>query len=87
MSSVSILEKVQQVVATALDRDPASIEEGHSFRSDLGADSLDSVEIIMAIEDEFGIEFDEDSARQIDTIGQLVRHIEEALAQNIDQPA
>ncbi|KVD29901.1 acyl carrier protein [Burkholderia ubonensis] len=87
MSNQSILEKVQIIVAHALDVAATDVSPGKSFRRDFKADSLDSVEIIMAIEDEFGIEFDQDTAARIDTVGELVAAIEQVQAQKCDVSA
>jgi acyl carrier protein len=84
MSKQTILERTQTLIAEALDLKAAQITPGQSFRHDLKADSLDSVEIIMGIEEEFGVEFDEDTAANIDTVGDLVTAIENALAQKCD---
>ncbi|MFC0397411.1 acyl carrier protein [Paraburkholderia rhizosphaerae] len=81
MSQQNVLEKVQYLIAEALDLKPAEIHAEQSFRGDLRADSLDSVEIIMSIEEAFGVEFDEDSAAKVETVGDVVAYIERALAQ------
>jgi acyl carrier protein len=80
MANEIILEKVQTIIAGALDLVRSEISLEKSFRHDLKADSLDSVEIIMAIEDEFGVQFDEDTASSIDTVGQLIEAIERVQA-------
>jgi len=56
MPKQAILERTQNLIAGALDLSAAEITPGQSFRRDLKADSLDSVEIIMSIEEEFGVE-------------------------------
>jgi acyl carrier protein len=81
VSKESVLERVQNLIANALDLKPSEILPEQSFRSDLGADSLDSVEIIMAIEDEFGVQFEQDAAAKIETVGDLIMNIETALSQ------
>jgi acyl carrier protein len=87
MSKQTTLERTQALIAEALDLNAAQILPEQFFRDDLKADSLDSVEIIMGIEDEFGVEFGEETAAQIDTVGDLVTAIENALAQKCDAPA
>jgi acyl carrier protein len=86
MQKQAILERTQILIAGALDLSAAEITLEQSFRRDLKADSLDSVEIIMGIEEEFGVEFDEDTAGSIDTVGDLVTAIENALTQKCDAP-
>lgn len=66
-------EKVAKLLAEHLDVDPSTIKENLKF-GDLGIDSLDTVEILMSLEDEFGIEFDVSEATQ--TIGDLVKYID-----------
>lgn len=87
MSQQAVLEKVQHLIAEALDLKAAEIHAGQTFRADLRADSLDSVEIIMSIEEAFGVEFDEDSAAEVETVGDVIAYIERALAQKNAVPA
>jgi acyl carrier protein len=87
MANEIIVEKAQTLIADALDLAASDISLEKSFRRDLKADSLDSVEIIMAIEDEFGVQFDEDTASSIDTVGQLIEAIERVQASKTNVPA
>jgi acyl carrier protein len=75
MDEAAILEKIREVVADKLDADPNDVVEGASFVDDLGADSLDVVELIMGLEDEFGIEISDEQAEGIRTVGDAVRFI------------
>jgi acyl carrier protein len=75
MDEAAILEKIREVVADKLDADPNDVVEGASFVDDLGADSLDVVELIMGLEDEFGIEISDEEAEKIRTVGDAVRFI------------
>ncbi len=75
MEEQAIFEKIKDVVADKLDTDPTDITEDASFVDDLGADSLDVVELIMGLEDEFGIEISDDEAENIRTVGDAVRFI------------
>lgn len=75
MDEGQVLAKIKEVVADKLDADPADIIESASFVDDLGADSLDVVELIMALEDEFGLEISDEQAEGIRTVGDAVRFI------------
>ncbi len=68
-------EKVKKVVAEQMGVDEASISKDTSFVDDLGADSLDVVELIMALEEEFDMEFSDGEAEDIKTIGDVVEYI------------
>ncbi|MBR5478749.1 MAG: acyl carrier protein [Clostridia bacterium] len=73
------LEKVQAIIADQLDIDTDKITNETSLSEDLGADSLDIVEMIMSIEDEFGIEIDDDDAKGFKTIADLIAYIDAKL--------
>lgn len=72
-----IADKVKKIVVEHLDADEGKVVEGASFIDDLGADSLDTVELVMAFEEEFGIEIPDDAAEKIMTVGDAVKFIEE----------
>jgi acyl carrier protein len=76
MDQQAILDKIKEVVADKLDADPSDVVEGASFVDDLGADSLDVVELIMGLEDEFDIEISDEEAEGIQTVGDAIRFIE-----------
>ncbi|MEM8778459.1 MAG: acyl carrier protein [Cyanobacteria bacterium P01_G01_bin.49] len=73
-----LFEKVKAIVAEQLEVKPEEITPESSFANDLGADSLDTVELVMALEEEFSIEIPDEVAEQIDTVGKAVDHIDEA---------
>lgn len=74
------LERVRKIVIDHLDADPEKVTEKASFIDDLGADSLDNVELIMAFEEEFDVEIPDDAAENALTVGDAVRLIDEKLA-------
>jgi acyl carrier protein len=74
------LERVRKIVIDHLDADPDKVTEKASFIDDLGADSLDNVELVMAFEEEFDVEIPDDAAEHIQTVGDAVKFIDEKLA-------
>ncbi len=76
MSDVS--DRVKKIVVEHLGVDEAKVSDGASFIDDLGADSLDTVELVMAFEEEFGIEIPDDAAETIQSFGDAVKFITEA---------
>ena len=73
----SVLDRVVQVTAKTLQRDPSEIEPEHSFTVDLGAESVQSIELVAMFEEEFGIEMDEDAALSVQTVGDAAEFIEQ----------
>lgn len=73
-------ERVKKIVAEHLNVEPEKITEEAKFIEDLGADSLDTVELVMAFEEEFGIEIPDDAAESITTFGDAVKYIDKANA-------
>jgi len=69
------LEKVKAIVVEHLGVENDKVTESASFIEDLGADSLDTVELVMAFEEEFGIEIPDDAAESIQTVGDAVNFI------------
>lgn len=72
-----IFEKVKKIIVDHLGSEEAKVVEAASFIDDLGADSLDQVELVMAFEEEFGIEIPDDAAEHITTVGSAVKYIAE----------
>ncbi len=72
-----MLEKVKEIVSENLGVDSAQITEASSFKDDLGADSLDLFEMVMALEDEYEIEIPTEDLEQIATVGDVVNYINE----------
>ena len=73
---MSTFDKVKEVIIDKLGVDESAITEEAHFVNDLGADSLDTVELIMEFEEEFGIEIPDDDAEKITTVGSAVEYIE-----------
>ena len=71
-----MFEKVKSVLAQQFELDPESITMDTNLIDDLGADSLDVVELIMSLEDEFGIAFSDNDAAQLYTVGRIVDYLE-----------
>ena len=72
-----VFEKIKEIIVDELGIDEAKVTMDARFREDLGADSLDAVEIIMQIEEEFGVEINEDVIQNMKVIGDIVKYIEE----------
>jgi acyl carrier protein len=73
-------ERVKKIVVEHLGVDAEKVTEAASFIDDLGADSLDTVELVMAFEEEFGVEIPDDAAETILTVGDAVKYIDKASA-------
>ena len=71
-------DRVKKIVVEHLGVEEDKVTENASFIDDLGADSLDTVELVMAFEEEFGIEIPDDAAENIQTVGDAVKFIKEA---------
>ena len=71
-------ERVKKIVVEHLGVEPDKVTDSASFIDDLGADSLDTVELVMAFEEEFGIEIPDDAAESIVTVGDAVKYIEKS---------
>ena len=72
----SVEEKVKQIVVDQLGVDPAEVTATASFAQDLGADSLDAVELIMAFEEAFDVSIPDEQAQNILTVGQAIEYLE-----------
>lgn len=73
----SIDEKVKQIVAEQLGVEEGQVTNEASFMDDLGADSLDTVELVMALEEEFDIEISDEDAEKIQTVQDAINYINE----------
>ena len=72
----NVLERVKKVIVDQLSVEESQVVETASFTTDLGADSLDTVELVMAFEEEFGIEIPDEEAEKIQTVKDAVDYIE-----------
>jgi len=73
---VALFEKVRDVIVRELSVAEGKVTEEATFDGDLSADSLDVVELVMALEDEFDVEIPEEDAEKIRTVGDAVRYLE-----------
>jgi acyl carrier protein len=76
---MSNFEKVQEIVAEKLGIEKSKITMEASFIDDLGADSLDTVELIMKMEEDFGIEIPDEEAEKLKTVGSVVEYLDAKL--------
>ncbi len=72
-------EKVKKIIVDRLGVDESEVTMEASFVDDLGADSLDTLELVMALEEEFGIEIPDEDAEKIATVGDAIKYIQEKL--------
>lgn len=73
---MDVFETVKKAIVDELSVDPSKVTLDSKLKEDLGADSIDAVQIIMDLEDAFGIEIDEDNAGAMETVGDVVKSIE-----------
>jgi acyl carrier protein len=74
-----VADRVKKVTGRVLGCDPAALTDKTSFAGDLGAESLDSIKLVVAFEEEFGIEMDEDAALKVQTVGKAVEFIRQTI--------
>jgi len=76
MSDKSIEEKVRDIIVEQLSVNAEQVNPDAKFIEDLGADSLDTVELVMAFEEEFSIEVPDEEAEKLQTVGDVIRYVE-----------
>jgi acyl carrier protein len=74
--NMSVEERVKKIVVDQLGVEESQVTKEAKFVDDLGADSLDTVELVMALEEEFGLEIPDEEAEKISTVGQAIGYIE-----------
>lgn len=72
---MAVAERVKEIIVEQLGVDPEEVTMEASFVNDLGADSLDTVELVMALEEEFNIEIPDEEAEKLDTVGKAIDYI------------
>ena len=75
-----VAEKVKSIVAEQLGVKTEEVKDEAKFIDDLGADSLDTVELVMALEEEFGAEIPDEDAEKLTTVGEAIKYIEDKSA-------
>ncbi len=76
MSEVNIEDKVKEIIVEQLGVNPEQVTREAKFIEDLGADSLDTVELVMAFEEEFSVEVPDEEAEKLQTVGDVITYIE-----------
>jgi acyl carrier protein len=77
MAEKSVADRVKDIIVEQLGVNPDQVTPEAKFIEDLGADSLDTVELVMAFEEEFGAEIPDEDAEKLQTVGDVVKYIEE----------
>ena len=72
-----MLERMKEIIAEQLNTDAAAITEESSFKDDLGADSLDLFEMVMALEDEYSVEIPAEDLQNLLTVGDVMKYLKE----------
>ncbi len=76
----AVADRVRAIIAEQLGVKLEEVTDGASFIEDLGADSLDTVELVMALEEEFGVEIPDEDAEKMSSVGEAIKYIESKTA-------
>ncbi len=74
---MAVLDRVKEIIAEQLGVKKEEVTDSAKFIDDLGADSLDTVELVMALEEEFGVEIPDEDAEKMATVGEAIKYIEQ----------
>ena len=77
MAEKSVEDRVKEIIVEQLGVNQEQVKPEAKFIEDLGADSLDTVELVMALEEEFGIEVPDDQAEKLQSVGDVLKYVEE----------
>ena len=77
MADKSVEEKVKDIIVEQLGVNPEQVTPSASFIEDLGADSLDTVELVMALEENFGLDIPDEEAEKLQSVGDVIKYIED----------
>ena len=77
MAEKSVADRVKEIVVEQLGVDLVDVTPEAKFVDDLGADSLDTIELVMAFEEEYGVEISDEDAEKIQTVGDAIKYIED----------
>jgi acyl carrier protein len=77
MADKSVADRVKEIIVEQLGVNPDQVTPEAKFIEDLGADSLDTVELVMAFEEEFGAEIPDEDAEKLQTVGDVIKYVEE----------
>ena len=78
MSDKPLEQRVKDIIVEQLGVNPEQVTQEAKFIEDLGADSLDTVELVMALEEEFGIEVPDEQAEKLQSVGDVIKYVEES---------